>query len=74
MVKLGFLPRFIVVLRQFHDGMQACVQNGWVYTKLFPVTNGGYNVLLLWQAIQQKGVASKIEASDRCARKASPWG
>ena len=27
MAKYGCLPRFIAMMRQFHEGMQACVQN-----------------------------------------------
>ena len=33
-------PRFIAMVLQFHDGMQARVQNDRVYFKPFYVTNG----------------------------------
>ena len=37
--KFGCPPRFIAMVRQFHDGMQARVQNDGEYSQLFPVTN-----------------------------------
>ena len=40
MAKFGCPPRFIAMVRQFHDGMQARVQNDGEYSELFPVTNG----------------------------------
>ena len=33
-------PRFIAVVRQFHDGMQARVQNNGEFSEPFEVTNG----------------------------------
>ena len=39
MAKFGCPPRFIAIVRQFHDGMQACVQNG-EFSDPFEVTNG----------------------------------
>ena len=33
-------PRYIAMVRQFHDGMQARVQNDGEYSEPFPVTNG----------------------------------
>ena len=40
MTKFGCPPRFIAMVPQFHDGMQARVQNDGEYSELFPVTNG----------------------------------
>ena len=36
----GCPPRYIAMVRQFHDGMQARVQNDGEYSEPFPVTNG----------------------------------
>ena len=38
--KFGCPPRFIAMVRQFHDGMQARVQNDGEFSDLFEVTNG----------------------------------
>ena len=40
MAKFGCPPRYIAMERQFHDGMQARVQNDGEYSEPFPVTNG----------------------------------
>ena len=40
MANLGCPPRFIAMVRQFHDDMQACVQNDGEYSEPFPLTNG----------------------------------
>ena len=40
MTKLRYLPRFIAMVRQFHNDMQASVQNNGAYSEPFPVTNG----------------------------------
>ena len=40
MVKFSFPPRFIAMVRQFHDGMQARVQNDGEFSEPFEVTNG----------------------------------
>ena len=40
MAKFGCAPRYIAMVRQFHDGMQARVQNDGEYSEPFPVTNG----------------------------------
>ena len=40
MAKFGCPPRFIAVVRQFHDGMQARVQNDGEFSELFEVKNG----------------------------------
>ena len=40
MAKFGCRPRSIAMVRQFHDGMQARVQNDGEYSEPFPVTNG----------------------------------
>ena len=40
MAKFGCPPRCISMVRQFHDGMQARVQNDGEYSEPFPVTNG----------------------------------
>ena len=40
MAKFGCPPRYIVMVRQFHDGMQARVQNDGEFSEPFPVTNG----------------------------------
>ena len=39
MTKFGCPPRYIAMVRQFHNGMQARVQNGGEYSEPFPVTN-----------------------------------
>ena len=40
MTKFGCPPRYIAMVRQFHDGMQARIQNDGEYSEPFPVTNG----------------------------------
>ena len=40
MAKFGCPRRYIAMVRQFHDGMQARVQNDGEYSESFPVTNG----------------------------------
>ena len=40
MADVGCPPRYIAMVRQFHDGMQARVQNDGEYSEPFPVTNG----------------------------------
>ena len=40
MAKFGCPPRYLAMVRQFHDGMQARVQNDGEYSEPFPVTNG----------------------------------
>ena len=40
MAKFGCPPRYIAMVREFHDGMQARVQNDGEYSEPFPVTNG----------------------------------
>ena len=40
MTKFGCSPRYIAMVRQFHDGMQARVQNDGEYSEPFLVTNG----------------------------------
>ena len=40
MAKFGCPPRFIAMVRQFHDGMQARVQNDREFSEPFPMTNG----------------------------------
>ena len=40
MAKFGCPPRYIAIVRQFYDGMQARVQNDGEYSEPFPVTNG----------------------------------
>ena len=40
MAKFGFPSRYIAMVRQFHDGMQARVQNDGEFSEPFPVTNG----------------------------------
>ena len=39
-LKFDCPPRFKVMVRQFHDGMQARVQNDGEYSEPLPVTNG----------------------------------
>ena len=41
MAKFGCPPRFIAILRQFHDGMHARVQNDGEYSEPFPVIKQG---------------------------------
>ena len=40
MAKFGCPPRFIAMVRQFHDGLQARVQNDGEFSEPFEVTNG----------------------------------
>ena len=40
MAKFGCPPRYIAMVQQFHDGMQARVQTDGEYSEPFPVTNG----------------------------------
>ena len=40
MAKFGYPAKFIAMVRQFHDGMLARVQNDGEFTDPFPVTNG----------------------------------
>ena len=40
MEQFGCPPRFITMVRQFRDGMQARVQNDGEYSEPFPMTNG----------------------------------
>ena len=40
MAKFGCPARYIAMVQQFHDGMQARVQNDGEYSEPFPVTNG----------------------------------
>ena len=40
MAKFGYPTKFIAMVRQFHDGMLARVQNGGEFSVSFPVTNG----------------------------------
>ena len=40
MATFGCPPRYIAMVRQFHDGIQARVQNDGVYSEPFLVTNG----------------------------------
>ena len=40
MAKFGCSPCYIAMVRQFHDGIQARVQNDGEYSEPFPVTNG----------------------------------
>ena len=40
MAKFGWLTKFIAMVRQFHDGMLAGVQNDGEFSDPFPVTNG----------------------------------
>ena len=47
MAKFGCPPRYIAMVRQFHDGMQARVQNDGEYSEPFPVTNGVKQVCVM---------------------------
>ena len=40
MTKFGCPSRYIAMVHQFHDGMQARVQDDGEYSEPFPVTNG----------------------------------
>ena len=40
MAKFGCPAKFIAMVRQFHDGMLARVQNNGEFSHPFPVTNG----------------------------------
>ena len=40
MAKFGCPPRFIAIVRQFHDDMQARVQNDGQFSEPYEVTNG----------------------------------
>ena len=39
MAKFGRPPRYIAMVRQFHDGIQTRVQNDGEYSEPYPVTN-----------------------------------
>ena len=45
--KFGCPPRFIAMVRQFHDGMQARVQNDGEFSEPFEVTNGVKQVCVM---------------------------
>ena len=45
--KFGCPPRFIAMVRQFHDGMQARVLNDGEFSELFEVTNGVKQVCVM---------------------------
>ena len=45
MAKFGCPPRYIAMVRQFHDGMQARVQHDGEYSEPFPVTCYGTNIV-----------------------------
>ena len=47
MAKYSYAPISIAMVRQFHDGMQVCVQNDGEYSEAFPVTNR-VNKAVLW--------------------------
>ena len=40
MAKFGCTAKYIAMVRQFHDGMLARVQNDGEFSDPFPVTNG----------------------------------
>ena len=40
MAKFGYPTKFIAIVRQFHDGILARVQNDGEFSVPFPVTNG----------------------------------
>ena len=41
LIRIGVLPQMIAVIRQFHDGMRACVRpNDGVYSDWFVVEQG----------------------------------
>ena len=40
MAKFGCTAKFITMVRRFHDGMLARVQNDGKFSEPFPVTNG----------------------------------
>ena len=40
MEKFGCPTKFVAIMRQFHDGMLARVQNDGEFSDLFPVANG----------------------------------
>ena len=45
--KFGCPPRFIAMVRQFHDGMQAREQNDGEFSEPFKVTNGVKQVCVM---------------------------
>ena len=45
--KFGCPPRFIAMVRQFHDGMRARVQNDGEFSEPFEVTNGVKQVCVM---------------------------
>ena len=47
MAKFGCPPRFIAMVRQFHDGMQERVQNDGEFSEPFDVTNGVKQVCVM---------------------------
>ena len=46
-ITFGCSPRFIAMVRHFHDGMQTRVQNDDEYSEPYPVTKG-VNKAVLW--------------------------
>ena len=47
MAKFGCPPRFIAMVRQFHDGMLSRVEKNGEFSEPIPVTNG-FNMAVLW--------------------------
>ena len=50
--KFGCPPRFIEMVRQFHDGMQARVQNDGEFSEPFAVANGVKQVCVMAPTLQ----------------------
>ena len=51
MAKFGCPTKFIAMVRQFHDGMLAMVQNDDEFSDPFPVTNGVKQGCVLTQTL-----------------------
>ena len=52
MAKFGCPTKFIAMVRQFHDGMLAGVQNDGEFSDLFPVINGVKQGCVLAHSVQ----------------------
>ena len=51
MAKFGCPPRFIAMVRQFHDCMQARVHNDGEFSEPFEVTNGVKQSYVMFSAM-----------------------
>ena len=64
MAKFGCSAKFITVVRQFHYGMQASVQDDGKYSKPFPVTNGCVLVPILFSMMFSAMLTDAFRSGD----------